>query len=211
MKNRFNPDIHHRRSIRLKDYDYAQEGAYFVTIVTQERRCLFGEIKDGKLALNDAGRMIQRWYVELVNKFTDIRCDAFVCMPNHTHFIIVNVGADLCVRPNDMSVSISGEKGAPVSGEKGAHAGAPLPGVVQWFKTMTTNEYLRGVKQFEWPPFPGKLWQRNYFEHIIRNDKSLNHIRQYILENPARWPEDAENPARRPQNPDRVDCRSGVS
>jgi REP element-mobilizing transposase RayT len=66
---------------------------------------------------------------------------------------------------------------------------------VQWFKTMTTNEYIRGVKQLGWPAFAGRLWQRNYYEHIIRNEESLNRIRQYILDNPTRWVFDRENPS----------------
>jgi REP element-mobilizing transposase RayT len=70
----------------------------------------------------------------------------------------------------------------------------PLPTIIQWFKTMTTNEYIRGVKTLEWPSFRGKLWQRNYYEHIVRNDLGLYRIRQYIIANPARWPEDRENP-----------------
>ena len=76
----------------------------------------------------------------------------------------------------------------------GAHAGAPLPTIIQWFKTMTTNEYMRGVKTFGWSAFRGHLWQRNYYEHIIRSEDSLNRIRQYIVDNPALWDSDRENP-----------------
>ena len=79
--------------------------------------------------------------------------------------------------------------------EPGAHIGAPLPEIVQWFKTMTTNEYIRGVKTMGWPPFPGKLWQRNYYEHIIRNEAELDRIRTYIANNPTQWALDDENPA----------------
>ena len=88
-----------RRSIRLRGYDYSQAGAYFVTICTQHRTCLFGDIVAGEMRLNEAGKMVARWYSELANKFPDIQCDKFVCMPNHIHFIVVNVGADLGVRP----------------------------------------------------------------------------------------------------------------
>ena len=95
----FDPAIHHRRSIRLRGYDYSQAGAYFVTICTQDRTCLFGEPLDGEMRLNEAGKMIERWSIELENKFPDIQCDAFVCMPNHVHFIVVTVGADLRVCP----------------------------------------------------------------------------------------------------------------
>ena len=175
--------VHHRRSIRLADYDYASEGAYFVTICTQKRENLFGAIVDSEMRLNEAGRMVEKWWHELPEKFPQIEIDEHIVMPNHFHGIVVIVGADLCVCPDE-----------------GAHAGAPLQrsalgDIVRWFKTMTTNEYIREVKQNGWTPFPGKLWQRNYYEHVIRNELSLNDIRLYIQTNPACWAEDNENPA----------------
>jgi REP element-mobilizing transposase RayT len=88
---KYDPEIHHRRSIRLKGYDYLRAGAYYLTICTQNREYLLGEIVNDRLRLNDAGKMVSRWYGELENKFPDIQCDAFVCMPNHVHFIVVNV------------------------------------------------------------------------------------------------------------------------
>ncbi len=177
----YEPDKHHRRSIRLKDYDYTQAGAYFITVCTKDRACLFGEVVGSDMRLNDAGQMIEKWWLELNHKFPTLKTDACMVMPNHVHGIAITtetVGADLRVGP-DM---------------RGAHTGAPLPTVAQWFKTMTTNEYIRGVKQFGWLPFCGHLWQRNYYEHIIRNEESLSRIRQYILDNPARWAFDRENP-----------------
>ena len=185
----YDPEIHHRRSIRLKGYDYSQAGAYFVTICNQNRECLFGDIVDGEMRLNDAGEMLERWYSELEKKYPDIQCDEFVCMPNHVHFIAVNVGADLRVRPDSAPRQTMGEHVT-----MGEHIGSPLHRVVQWFKTMTTNEYIRGVKQNNWRSFPGKLWQRNYWEHIIRNESELNRIREYILNNPAQWELDKLNP-----------------
>ena len=94
-----------RRSIRLRGYDYSQTGSYFVSICTKDRKCLFGDIENQEMALNDAGRMVDKWYVELENKFQDIRCDKYIIMPNHFHAIIQNigpVGADLCVCPDDI-------------------------------------------------------------------------------------------------------------
>ena len=181
-----------RRSVRLMGFDYAEPGAYFVTIVTQERSCLFGEIIEGQMQVNRAGEAITRWWLELTRKFTTVETDEFIVMPNHCHGIIVivdpTVGADLRVGPpNDRT---------------GAHAGAPLPTIVQWFKTMTTNEYIRGVKTLGWPSFRGQLWQRSYYEHVIRNADSLNRIRQYIIDNPVRWEFDRENPAATAVEPD---------
>lgn len=218
---KYDPTIHHRRSIRLKGYDYAQAGACFVTICAQNRKCLFGDVACGEMRLNDAGRMVEHWYRELASKFPEIECDAFICMPNHVHFITVNtgtaqanvgadlrvrpipnvhanaqpdVGADLRVRPAPDIHAASGQTTAsePTSGR--THRSAPTGTVVQWFKTMSTNEYIRGVKQNGWPPFPGRLWQRNYWEHVIRNDDDLNRIREYIQTNPLQWEQDKLHP-----------------
>ncbi|MFH0939132.1 MAG: transposase [Planctomycetota bacterium] len=204
----------HRRSIRLPGYDYSQAGAYFVTICVQDRVCLFGEIVDGEMRLNDAGRMVERWWAELNRKFSAVQTDAYVVMPNHFHgIVIIVVGADLRVCPYSAQLHAQGAhaqgahaqgahaqgahaQGAHAQGAhaQGAHIGAPLPEIVQWFKTMTTNEYIRGVKTSGWPTFRGRLWQRNYYEHIIRNDESLQRIQRYIAENPLRWEMDRENP-----------------
>ena len=103
------------------------------------------------------------------------------CHAQPFHSVIWNVGADLRVCPND-------------DNKKGEHIGSPLPAIVQWFKTMTTNEYIRAVKQCGWPSFPGKLWQRNYYDRIIRDEDELNRIREYIIYNPLRWADDEDNP-----------------
>ena len=235
----YNPEIHHRHSIRLKGYDYASEGLYFVTICTQNRECLFGEIKNDEMILNDAGRMVEKWYRKTHDKFPDIICHEMIIMPNHFHCIWENIGASVgahpCVRP-DPCVRLVEPNIKPVFGnnncivdegghengdghanegghfiKEGAHTGAPLrmddmnlgghvgpplrqrtqlSAVVQWFKTMSTNEYILGVNELGWPPFDRKLWQRNYYEHIIRDDVSLLNIAYYIENNPAHWQED---------------------
>ena len=198
----YNPNIHHRRSIRLKGYDFSQTGFYFVTIATQNRLDLFGEIKNGE--------MIEKWYAELENKFPDIKNHEMTIMPNHCHCIIEIVGADLCVCPNANADTTTNKqqtnmgeqpmttgKQPMISGEQptimGEHVGSPLHRVVQWFKTMTTNEYIRNVKSNNWQRFNGKLWQRNYWEHIIRNENEYNRISQYIIENPIKWDLDKLN------------------
>lgn len=180
-----------RKSIRLRDYDYAQVGAYFVTIVTQGRACLLGDVVNGEMHLSDAGRMIERWWLELNRKFPAVDTDIFVIMPNHFHGIVVIsdtiVGADLCVG------LLSAKTHAD---QEGAHIGAPLPKIVQWFKTMTTNGYIAGVKTQGWSPFSGRLWQRGYYEHVVRGENELNRIREYIANNPLQWELDQENPWR---------------
>jgi len=181
----YNPKIHHRRSIRLHGYDYSQAGFYFITICTQNRTHLFGENVDDEMVLNDAGLMIDKWYFELENKFHDIQCHQMVIMPNHTHFIVQNVGADLRVCPEHSNQG--------THSEQGEHAGSPLHRVVQWFKTMTTNQYIKMVKQYILPPFNNRIWQRNYWEHIIRNDDEYRRISQYIIDNPEKWGNDKLN------------------
>jgi REP element-mobilizing transposase RayT len=198
---KYNPDIHRRRSIRLKGYDYSQAGAYFVTLCAQNRQCIFGNITDERMALNDAGRMVQTTWNEIPDHYPGVDVDAFVVMPNHIHGIVIFVGA--------------GTRACPDMGQpQGVAPTLSLPDVVHRFKTMTTKRYTDGVKQSGWPPYPGKLWQRNYYEHIIRlsacdhlparcaqagaqagNENELNRIREYIQNNLRKWEIDRENPA----------------
>jgi REP-associated tyrosine transposase len=165
-----------RRSLRLQGYEYSQEGAYFFTIVVQKRLSLFGEIIEASLTHNNAGEMIAKWWGKLETKFPTVKIDAFIVMPNHVHGILFlkNLGKS-------------------ITSEMGAHVGAPLHKVIQWFKAMTTNEYIHGVKSRGWQPFVGTLWQRDFFEHVIRDDESLNRIQEYIITNPQRWNLDTEN------------------
>jgi REP element-mobilizing transposase RayT len=173
-----------RKVIRLQNYDYAQPGAYFVTICTQKNKSYFGEVTDGKLLLNDAGRMIEKWYSEVMNKFYDIQCCEYVVMPNHFHCIIKNVGADLRVCPEYSENIFPAYNGG--RGNLGEHTGSPLQRIMQWFKTMTTNDYIRNVKQNGWQSFDKKLWQRGYYEHVIRNENDWLTAAQYILDNPLK-------------------------
>lgn len=182
----YNSDIHHRRSIRLKGYDYSKEGMYFITICTQNRENLFGEIIDDKMVLNVAGKMVERWYLELTNKYSNLQCRVNIIMPNHFHCIIEIVGADLRVCP------VLPRNAQPIE-MQGRHVGLPLPEIIQWFKTMTTNEYIKMVKQNLLPPFNKRIWQRNYHEHIIRNKDEFCRIAKYIQNNPLLWEDDCYN------------------
>ncbi len=184
----YNPDKHHRRSIRLKGFDYSSAGAYFVTICTQNKECFFGDIADGKMNRNDAGNMIDKWWNELKERFVGIELDEYVIMPNHFHGIII-VGATLVVAQNEngMKMKRAGTRPAPTR-EKS------IGNIIGAFKSITTDEYINGVKQNGWRSFNSKLWQRNYYEHIIRNEDSLNSIRGYINNNPAEWDSDELNP-----------------
>ena len=162
-----------RKSPRLSDYDYSQGGAYFVTGCIKGRECLLGKVVEGILHLNDAGKIVEKWWGKLASRFPSAQIDSFyVAMPNHFHGIIITSDEPL----------------------EGGHAGPSLQKMVQWFKTMSTNEYIHGIKEYGWPPFKGNLWQRSFYEHVIRNDESLNRIREYIVTNPQRWHLDRENP-----------------
>ena len=160
------PQKHHRRSIRLKGFDYSQPGGYYVTIVTQNSECLFGDVVEGKMVLNDAGKMIQRVWNELPKRFPNTELDESIVMPNHFHGILMII-------------------------EK---TGKSLGDIVGAFESITIHEYVLGVKNNGWPRFNKKLWQRNYWEHIIRDENDLSRTRKYIINNPMQWEMDNENP-----------------
>ena len=162
---KLNLDKHNRKSIRLKGFDYSTTQHYFITICCNFREPLFGHIRHEKSVLNNAGLMVDAFWVHLPNKFPNIKLNAYIVMPNHIHGIIEIVSTDKLL-------------------------GTPLHTIVQWFKTMTTNAYIKNVHTNNWSAFSGKLWQRNYYEHIIRNEKSLSAIMQYIHANPKNWLQD---------------------
>ena len=192
----YNPNKHHRRSIRLKGYDYSQAGLYFITICVQDRKCLFGNIVNGEMILNDAGKMADNEWVKIPERFTNVQLHEYIVMPNHFHAIMEIVGATLVVAQNNESVirdneSVDDEQGQPqgiaqnnesVDDEQGQPQGiAPtkpktVGDIVGAFQSIVTVEYIHGVKQLGWQWFNGKLWQRNYWEHIIRDEQSYRHI-----------------------------------
>lgn len=187
-----------RRSIRLKGYDYSQAGLYFITICVQNRECLFGNIDVGtnpcgcpQMILNDAGNMIETEWKNLKNRFFNIELHEYITMPNHFHGIleIVPVRAALvAAQKNDDSEKENGQPQgiAPTI----ATTNKTIGNMMDVFKSITTVEYISGVKKLGWQPFDGKLWQRNYYEHIIRNEQSYQNISNYIVNNPAKWRED---------------------
>jgi REP element-mobilizing transposase RayT len=186
---KYDPQKHHRRSIRLKGYDYSQAGAYYVTIVAQNRACLFGDVVNGEMQLNDAGRMLQEQWAALPQRFPNVELDEFIVMPNHSHGGVVItdetsiVGAPLVGAPDAGIPGTNAEERDPALGE-----------IVGAWKSIITDEYIDGVHQSNWQPFDRKLWQRNYWEHIIRDEKELDRIREYIINNPANWESDENNP-----------------
>ena len=173
--NKYNPNIHHRRSIRLRGYDYAQSGAYFITIVTQNRACLFGHMADGKMVLNDAGMAAQNCWLEIPNHYPNVTLDEFVIMPNHVHgIIVINVGA------NNHSPK---QNHSPIQSSQFRSPSQTIGSIVRGFKIGVTKWFRQNTDVYD-------VWQRNYYEHIVRNDDELNAIRQYIINNPLKWQED---------------------
>ncbi len=176
------PDVKgNRRSIRVRGYDYSQSGAYFVTIRTHKGEFLFGEIIEGAMKLNEYGRTVEHEWERSSGIRSEIELDSFVVMPNHFHGIVFILGD-----ANRMqSVGATGRSPLPPRGPKPQSLGSLIAG----FKSAVSKRInaMRGT--------PGaSLWQRNYYEHIIRDEDSLNRIREYIMHNPLSWSLDRENP-----------------
>ena len=166
----YDPQIHHRRSVRLAGYDYSFPAGYFVTICAEKRACIFGEVKNERVVLSEIGRVVHQCWFDLVGKYPGLELDAFVLMPNHLH----------------------GVWGLFCGDVKECGAVPTLGTVMGFFKyesTKRVNE-MTGVAG-------AKVWQRSYYDHVIRDNRSLGAIREYIETNPERWEQDAENPGGR--------------
>jgi REP element-mobilizing transposase RayT len=174
MNPKYDPKKHHRRSIRLKGYDYSQKGVYFITVCVNKQQCLLGDVVNGKTHLNKYGRIVKEQWLLSSEMRSEIELDVFVIMPNHFHGIVIisntnTVGANgrspLQMKPKSLSSLMAG------------------------FKSSATSRINR------WRNMPGfPVWQRSYYEHIIRSEDELNSIREYILNNPLHWQFDMENP-----------------
>jgi len=193
---KFDPQKHHRRSIRLKGYDYSSEGAYYVTIVTQGRECLFGEIVDGEMHINEYGEIVQKWWNELPIHFPNVQLGAFVIMPNHIHGIIFitterrgEVVSPL-EDPNNNIQDADVDENVTLGRETLPLRKRTLGQIVAYFKYQSTKE----MNRIETDKAITKFWQRNYYEHIIRDEKDLQNKTDYIEANPTLWDEDDDNP-----------------
>ena len=175
----YDPEIHRRRSIRLDGYDYSSAGAYFISIVAQGRLCLFGSVVDGAMRLNDAGKMVRRVWDGMPGRFQLVALDEFVVMPNHVHGVI------FIRQPAPTTEATAGST---------AGVAPRLGDVVRVFKSVTTVEYGKGVRGTGWQRFEKRLWQRNYYERVVRNESELGAIREYIANNVKNWELDRENP-----------------
>ncbi len=201
--NKYNPEIHKRRSIRLKNFDYSREGLYFITICCKNREHLFGEIVDGKMILNDIGEMAQICWNAIPEHFENVSLHSFVIMPNHVHGIIeivTNVGAKYFSPENNehctkhFSPEHDEHWAKHFSSENDEHWAkdiSPQPkgtsktvgSIVRGFKIGVTKWVRQNTDIYQ-------VWQRNYHEHIIRNENAYIKISEYIRNNPQKWDED---------------------
>ena len=190
---KYNPDFHHRRSIRLQHYDYSAVGAYFVTICTFERECLFGEGVNGEIRLNDAGQIVQEEWLRTAEMRKNVFLDEFVVMPNHFHAILIlddGRGTACCAPYVGGDLEQGTARRAPTVESFGRPVAGSLATVIRSFKSAVTK---RINQLHDNPGTP--VWQRNYYERVIRNDQELQSIQQYIVDNPAKWQEDENHPA----------------
>jgi putative transposase len=175
MVDQQNPTKRSRRSIRLKEFDYSQPGSYFVTIVIHERRCLFGNVLEGQVTLSSSGIIVCEILQGISERFSNVSVDMFVVMPNHLH-VILNVGAQFIAPADGVGRPESAMNRVPTLGQ-----------IIRTLKAASTQRIRQTSDS-------GFAWQRNYYEHVIRDEESLNRIRQYILDNPLKWGLDPENP-----------------
>jgi REP element-mobilizing transposase RayT len=179
MADNYNPELHQRRSIRLKGYDYSEIGAYYVTICTWRRECLLGNIVDRIVHLNEYGTIINKEWSQTEIIRSTVEVDRYIIMPNHFHGILV-------INNGDGRGTL---QRAPTFEQFGKPTSNSIPTIIRLFKSTTTKQInqLRNT-----PEMP--VWQRNYYEHVIRNKDELNRIREYIVNNPLQWEKDENNP-----------------
>ena len=178
---KYNPDIHNRRSTRLTGYNYSQAGAYFLTLCSLDRQCIFGDILDGNVKLNEYGKIIHACWHHLPQRYSRASLDAFVIMPNHIHGILMidddNVGAI-----HELPLQNESLPEYPKQRRK-----MLIPQMIGWFK-MNSAKQINQIS--DRPGYP--VWQRNYYDHIIRDETELTKIRDYIINNPLNWKTDED-------------------
>jgi REP element-mobilizing transposase RayT len=176
---KFNPDIHHRRSIRLKDYDYSQEGIYFITICTLNHEQLFGDIIDEKMFLNEFGKIVNGFWLKIPENFPNVQLDEYIIMPNHIHGIITVGAIHELPLQNDLPQcnELPQQQNVRIHRRK-----MLLPKIIGKFK-MQSAKQINKIRN----TLGIAVWQRNYYKHIIRHENELNRIREYIVNNPLKW------------------------
>ncbi len=203
MMSNYNPNIHNRRSIRLKGYDYSQAGLYFITICSQDRECLFGEVENDEIILNDAGKIAKQCWLDIPEHFPNVVLHEYVIMPNHVHGIIeiveTVVGANI-VGAKNVGAYVGAKNFSPLHSPRQQHSSQrqqhssqrqqpterprgtskTIGSMVRGFKIGVTKWMRQNTKTYD-------VWQRNYYESIIWNEQSYNRISEYIKNNPKNW------------------------
>ncbi|MDO4782693.1 MAG: hypothetical protein Q4A09_05670 [Capnocytophaga felis] len=193
---KYNPEIHKRRSVRLKDFDYSREGLYFITICCQNKAHYFGEIIDGEMRLNEIGEIAQKCWRDIPNHFKNVLLHSFVVMPNHIHGIIeivTRVGANQHLPHNETANHHSPHNETTnqhLPDDNGAKYLSPLRGTSNTIGSIVRGFKIGVTKWVRVNTDIHQIWQRNYYEHIIRNEESYFKIHEYIENNPAKWEED---------------------
>ena len=181
-----------RHTIRLKNYDYSQNGLYFVTICTENRECLLGDIVDGKMILNECGEIVNDVLNSLPDRYKQIELDLYQIMPNHIHMIII-------IHPVVGAIHESPLHESPLPKSpnrrfiKRGDQRELLPQCIGYFKMNSSKQINQFVRAHHDAPQQQKIFQRNYYEHVIRNENELNKIREYIRINPQIWDRDRNN------------------
>jgi len=180
---KYNSDSHPKKSLRLKEYDYSRLGAYFITICTYEKECIFGKVENEYMLLNQFGKIVLEFWNNLPERYANIKLDSFVIMPNHVHGIIKIIDTVGAIHELPLQTANTNQKTK--------RRRMLIPKVVGYFK-MNSAKQINTIRNSTDIP----VWQRNYYEHIIRNENKLNKIREYIHNNPLKWHLDRDNPGR---------------
>ncbi len=194
----FNSEKGPRKKLRLTEYDYRTTGYYYITLCTNHRECLMGEIINGQMHLNAAGLMVTQNFITIPERYFGWTIDSLIVMPNHVHAIFVMEGPARGPAPTRETKSMHNIESSLNSKTTTCQIKSisilSLPELMRNIKSYTTTCYRHGVHQQQWPPFSKCLWQRGYHDHIIRDSNSLDKIREYILNNPMQWELDKNNP-----------------
>lgn len=169
---------YHRHSVRLKDYDYSSPGAYFITVVTHKHMCIMGKVISGVMKTNTLGLIAQECWQQIPDHFPNTFIEPFMLMPNHIHGIITIYEDDRSTIYRAPTTITTERFGKPVIGS--------IPTIIRTYKATVSRRARRELGM-------DKIWQRNYYEHIIRNQDEMEHISAYILNNPQTWSDDPEN------------------
>lgn len=191
----FDPTIHHRRSLRWRKHNYTSPGLYYVTICIQDHRCLLGNVESGVMRLSGAGRMVDGAWLNIPHQFPTMQLDEYVVMPNHFHGIVqIREESRVAEVGATREVAVTAREQNSKTLRAGSGHFSLLGNLIGAFKSLTTDEYIRGVHRLGWGKFQGHFWQRNYYDHVVRDHNELEKIREYISQNPLIWTCDRYNP-----------------